>query len=208
MYRLTKQNVWVLSDPHYDHKSLCKGTSTWADKENSCRNFSTVDEMNNSIVDGINKYVKKDDIIYCLGDWSFGKRNSIIYFRERLICKNVNLVLGNHDKIIRLNKSFLEESVFQSISDYQEISVEYKKNSKVVKFVLSHYAHRVWNGHQRGAIHLFGHSHGALDDKIVGRSMDVGMDSAYKRYGEYRPFNIKECVDICNKNIIQKVDHH
>ena len=40
---------------------------------------------------------------------------------------------------------------------------------------MNHYSHRIWNMSHYGAYHLFGHSHGTLDD--IGRSMDVGLNT-------------------------------
>ncbi len=41
--------------------------------------------------------VKPNDIIYHLGDWSFGGHENIKIFRNRIKCKNIHLILGNHD---------------------------------------------------------------------------------------------------------------
>lgn len=67
--------------------------------------------------------------------------------------------------------------------------------------MLFHYAMRVWNKSHHGSIHLYGHSHDSLDKdgEYNGLSMDVGMDSAYRIFGEYRPFQIVEIIDIMNK---------
>jgi calcineurin-like phosphoesterase family protein len=72
---------------------------------------------------------------------------------------------------------------------------------------MSHYAHRVWPHHHKGSIHLYGHSHSNLDDDW-GKSMDVGVDAAYKRFGEYRPFSLDEVLKIMENKKIKIVDHH
>jgi hypothetical protein len=71
---------------------------------------------------------------------------------------------------------------------------------------LSHYSHRVWNGSHKGITHLYGHSHGLIDD--FNKSMDVGVDVAYRMFGEWRPFHLNEIIDIMSKKIISPVDHH
>jgi hypothetical protein len=38
--------------------------------------------------------------------------------------------------------------------------------------------------------------------------MDVGVDVAYRMFGEYRPFHLNEIIDIMSKKIISPVDHH
>jgi hypothetical protein len=38
--------------------------------------------------------------------------------------------------------------------------------------------------------------------------MDVGIDNAYKMFGEYRPFSLDEVVSILDKREIAFHDHH
>jgi len=62
------------------------------------------------LVNNINKTVGENDILFCLGDWSFGNYkngeniSNIRKFRDQLICKNIHLILGNHDHHIERNK--------------------------------------------------------------------------------------------------------
>lgn len=48
--------------------------------------------------------MKEDDILFCLGDWSFSGVYNIWNFRKQLNIKNIHLILGNHDSHIRDNK--------------------------------------------------------------------------------------------------------
>lgn len=99
--------IWFTSDTHYNHKNICRGTSTWDLSEEihqKTRDFDTIEEMNDYIVKGINDNVKENDILYHLGDWSFGGIDSIWEFRRRIKCKNIHLVLGNHDHHIENNR--------------------------------------------------------------------------------------------------------
>ena len=52
----------------------------------------------------------------------------------------------------------------------------------------------------KGAIHLYGHSHGGIKD--FGKSMDVGIDA----HKEFRPFHINEILQIMEKREIGKND--
>ena len=105
----TNTNVWVMSDPHYNHKNICRGVTNWRLPNgeipiNQTRDFRDLDHMNSTIVDNINQMVMQDEILICLGDWSFGGFESIREFWDRLVCKNIHLVLGNHDTHIEKNK--------------------------------------------------------------------------------------------------------
>ena len=69
-------NIWFTSDSHYGHTNIAgPKVSRW---QRGYRDFNSVWEMNKSLIDGINKYVKEDDILYHLGDWSFGGIHNIL----------------------------------------------------------------------------------------------------------------------------------
>ena len=190
-------NIWITSDTHHGHKNIAgPKVSRW---KSGFRTFNSVPEMNETLINNINKLVKPDDILYHLGDWSFGGIENISIFRNSIVCKNIHLILGNHDEHIEDNKDNLQD-LFSSVRD------TYKGYIGKNYFYLNHYANRVWPKSHKGSIHLYGHSHSSIPD--FGKSMDVGVDSAYKLFGEYRPFHINEILQIMDKKGIVKVDHH
>lgn len=103
MKKQQEQEVYVCSDPHINHQNLVRGSSNWKDKT-GCRNFNSLGEHNQVIIEGINNTVKEDDILYCLGDWSFGGIGSIWWFRKQIKCKDIRFIYGNHDHHIEDNK--------------------------------------------------------------------------------------------------------
>jgi calcineurin-like phosphoesterase family protein len=208
-----KQNIFFCSDPHYGHAGIVRGTSTWEGKR-GCRDFDTLDEHDQALVDNINKTVGEDDILFCLGDWSFGEYKTgdnvtnIKKFRDQIICKNVHLILGNHCQEIKKNKNN-EQELFSSVNPYLEILVieqPEKQGEKAIKqhIVLSHYSHRTWNKAFNGSWMLFGHSHGSLGE-LPGKTMDVGFDT----HPEFRPYSFQELKEIMERrNVTIEVDHH
>lgn len=213
--------IYFTSDTHYGHKNICRGTSSWdrveeGSNHQSTRDFDTLEDMNYALVKGINDYVGPDDELWHLGDWSFGGIENIIKFRSQLVCQNINLVFGNHDQHIESGKyltymhkddgitsksdlTYLKDC-FKSVQYYKELSIEGHK------ICLLHYGMRVWNKSHKGAIHLYGHSHDTLPG--IGKSMDVGVDVAYRMFGEYRPFSWVEIKAMMDKKEITLVDHH
>ena len=197
-------NIWFTSDTHYGHTNIAgQSVSRWS---GGYRNFHSVWEMNKSLIEGINKYVKEDDILYHLGDWSFGGIHNIKLFRDSIICKNIHLILGNHDEHIVDKEVKYHDSSFNPIELFSSVLDVLHLEIGKTKMFLSHYSHRVWNGSHKGVVHLYGHSHGSIPD--FGRSMDVGVDVAYKMFGEYRPFNIGDISRIMEKREIHKIDCH
>lgn len=197
-------NIWLTSDSHFGHTNIAgPKISNWS---SGYRDFNSVHEMNMALVNGINKYVKEDDILYHLGDWSFGGVHNILQFRNLIICKNVHLILGNHDQHIVDKEIKYHDTSFNPIELFSSVQDVLTLDIGKTKIFLSHYSHRVWLGSHKGVIHLYGHSHGSIPD--YGKSMDVGVDVAFKKFGEYRPFNIGDITNIMSKRTIEKIDHH
>ena len=197
-------NIWITSDTHFGHTNIAgPKISNWS---SGYRDFNSVHEMNMALVDGINKYVKEDDILYHLGDWSFGGVHNILQFRNYIVCKNVHLILGNHDQHIVDKEIKYHDTSFNPIELFLSVQDVLTLDIGKTKLFLSHYSHRVWLGSHKGVIHLYGHSHGSIPD--YGKSMDVGVDVAFKKFGEYRPFNIGDITNIMSKRTIEKIDHH
>jgi calcineurin-like phosphoesterase family protein len=107
-YRVTlkpNQNLFFTSDSHYSHTNICRGVSNWdLTRPGKTRDFKTLEEMNQAIVDGINSVVGKTDYLIHLGDWSFGGIRNLWDFRKQIICENIILVNGNHDHHISRDK--------------------------------------------------------------------------------------------------------
>jgi len=197
-------NIWITSDTHFGHTNIAgPKISNWT---SGYRDFNSVHEMNMALVDGINKYVKEDDILYHLGDWSFGGVHNILQFRNYIVCKNIHLILGNHDQHIVDKEIKYHDTSFNPIQIFSSVQDVLTLDIGKTKIFLSHYSHRVWLGSHKGVIHLYGHSHGSIPD--YGKSMDVGVDVAFKKFGEYRPFNIGDITNIMSKRTIEKIDHH
>ena len=213
MIKIEKNNdgkfpeVWIFSDPHYNHSNICRGTTNWRTMdgeipEEQTRDFTTIEKMNESILNGINWNVGQDDILICLGDWSFGGFEYIEEFRNRIVCKNVHLVLGNHDNHIERNRGDIQK-LFTSVSHYETLVINKKT------FRLFHYPIQSWNGMNSGDIHLHGHVHLPPNRKFgQGKKMDVGIDG----HPEFRPYNVmREIVPIMDKRDARSDmpnDHH
>jgi calcineurin-like phosphoesterase family protein len=192
--------IYFTSDTHYRHSSICLGTSTWEDKS-ACRPFDNSDKMDYAITYGINNVVEQSDTLYILGDFVWAHAfDKIAEYRSRIICSDVHLILGNHDKAIeKYKKRLLDGQIFQSIDHYKEITID---NTKIV---MSHYAMRVWNKSHKGSIMLHGHSHGNLKPYDNFKQMDVGIDT----HPEFRPYSEAEIMKIMSKkDILTGVDHH
>ncbi len=168
------QQLYFTSDTHYMHTNICRGTTRWSNAEDITRDFDTLDQMNDRIVNGINAAVGQDDILFHLGDWSFGGFEMIEQFRNRINCRNIHIILGNHDHHIERDREGIR-GLFTSVNQYLELEVKGKDWEQ--NYVLMHYPIISWNKMNDGVIHLHGHVHLSANRRIgKGKTMDVGVD--------------------------------
>ena len=165
--------------------------------------------MNDTLANNINEMVGENDVLIHLGDWSFGGFEQIEEFRNRIVCKNVHLVYGNHDHHIRRNKDNIQR-LFTSTQDYIQLDLRIPNGKEMDKLslVCMHYPIASWDGMNDGVIHLHGHVHLPPHLRINdGKAMDVGVDG-----NNLYPINIKEIRSIMkdrpNKKLTLPKDHH
>ena len=74
-------DIWVISDTHFNHSNIL----TFSDKVgNPVRAFSSVEEMNEIMIDRWNSVVKPGDKVYHLGDVLFGDKEAFSRLWPRL----------------------------------------------------------------------------------------------------------------------------
>lgn len=206
------QKLFFTSDTHYAHKNIVSGISEW-DGGRGSRAFRTVDEMNDKLVNAINDTVGENDILIHLGDWSFGGFERIQEFRDRIVCKNIHLIFGNHDHHIENNREDIR-SLFLSVGHLRYITVvrpnkDQQKHDRF-RFVICHYPIASWQDMKQGVMHLHGHIHTPSSNNVgPGKMMDVGVDGALN----YRPYSLDQVLRLLRIQdikglIIHKFDHH
>lgn len=176
------QDVYFSSDWHLFHKNII---------EFSKRPFSSVEEMNEVLIENWNERVKKNDTAYFIGDFSFGSKQQTSDAIDRLNGQ-IHFIRGNHDKITDSLKD-----KFVTYSDYKKIKV----NDQSI--ILCHYAFRVFDGSHRGAWNLYGHSHGSLPDDSHALAIDVGVDCH-----NFYPVSFDEVAAIMETKSYKPIDHH
>lgn len=168
--------TFFTSDVHFCHANSIKYCN---------RPFSTVEEMDEALINNWNNIIKPNDTIWSLGDFAFCRIEKIEQILKKLNGKK-HFIFGNHCKEMRKHASYLKnEGLLEYFADYKEIKI----NNIFV--VLCHYPMRAWNKSHYGSYMLHGHCHGTLPP--FGTSVDVGVDSTFiTGKAEYRPFNFDE----------------
>lgn len=166
-------SIFFTSDLHLGHRNAIKHCN---------RPFDSVEQMNNNLISNINNIVGLNDKLYILGDFTaYGvKRGDGIRFREQIVCKNVYLIYGNHDK------DYQECHCFQGLYHYHEVKTD---QGKVICF---HYPIHVWNHKHHGSLHLHGHQHNKPEYNTQNKEngllrYDVGVDA-----NNYKPVSLEE----------------
>ena len=162
--------IWFTSDLHLGHKaaiSMCE------------RPFENVEEMNDTLIRNFNSCVKKNDIVYILGD--IAHRTPVTNVNQMIGRMNGKIILckGNHDKKY-------DEALFEKICDFMEIAVN------GVNVSLMHYPMMSWPKSRHGAVHLHGHIHSKGDYNLQQKNegilrYDVGVDA-----NNYYPVSIMQ----------------
>jgi calcineurin-like phosphoesterase family protein len=207
-----EQQLFFTSDTHYSHKNICRATTEWKDADDKTRDFKSLNHMNDTIVNNINRMVGEDDILFHLGDWSFGGFEKIQEFRDRIVCKNIHLILGNHDEHIERNKDDIR-CLFTSVNHYINLdirrpSIKGKGQIDKYRFICMHFPIASWDEMNNNVIHLHGHVHLPKHQRIGnGRSLDVGVDG-----NGLEPISLDEVVSLLKDQPIDKLclprDHH
>lgn len=172
------KNIWFSADSHYSHNniiSLCD------------RPFQSIYEHDKTLVENHNSLVSMEDDYYFLGDFAY--RCSAVRAVEvikKLNFRKMYFLCGNHEKPIRqaVRKELLDDEIksgrIEFIGGLHIVNDKSLYVSKMIEIegqniFISHCAHMTFPGVFRGAISLFGHSHGRIVSKY--QMVDVGVDS-------------------------------
>jgi calcineurin-like phosphoesterase family protein len=132
--------LWFYSDPHFGQASMVNGTFTHDGKK--VRPFTSVEEMDETMIENHNRLVKPQDHVYCLGDFAMRKED-VARVAPRLN-GHKRLILGNHDIY---PVSFYQECGFKKIMAYRVFA----------GMIFSHIPIAAWSQKYQANIH--GHCH-------------------------------------------------
>lgn len=189
--------TWFSSDQHLFHVRAAK-----------FRGFPNVDAMNRTLIDNHNARVKPGDIVYWLGDLSFGSLLQTYPLLQELKGQ-INLIPGNHDKrLLKDHKKVAHVVVFPKvlapIVNLKQNMAGPNEPAAYQRFVLCHFPILSWDGAHHGSIHLHGHSHGNLRfPNPSARIMDVGVDP-----NDLYPVSLDEVMTHMIGADYKSFDHH
>jgi len=166
--------IFFTADPHFGHANIieyCK------------RPFSSVEEMDETLIARWNERITSRDDVYVIGDFAYKSARTHMESVFRRLNGRKHLVIGNHDSKYTLRLPWASKP---------EHRVRLKIDGAL--WVLDHYAQRAWEGMERGSFHVFGHTHARLPG--VGRSTDVGVDAW--DFWPVTPAEVMERIQVMN----------
>lgn len=180
---MSKSNIYFTSDTHFNHANIMEYCP------DSRGHFSSVEDMNESIIEYWNLAIPPNATVYHLGDLCMGKTEDIEKILKRLN-GHIILIRGNHDHSKR-RKEYAKCGV--EIKDIDYISYKGKY------FILSHFAignpecmahligenSEVWN--------LHGHTHQYDYFSTTPNTFHVGLDS-----NDMKPISIDKVWELIN----------
>lgn len=168
------QKIFFTSDTHFNHSKIILPTY--------CnRPFSNVEHMNETLINNWNWVVDERDIVYHLGDFSWGQPQP---FLKRLNGHKI-LIFGNHDKY---SEGKALRSGFKEVYHLRQIKI-----NDNIPLIMCHYPLYSWNKSHRGSLHIHGHIH----EKKIGfqwNRYNVGTDT-----NNFTPIEIDDLWDIFQK---------
>jgi calcineurin-like phosphoesterase family protein len=148
-----KPDTWFTSDWHLGHELMRK-----------IRGFDTTREMDETIIQNFNACVKNSARTFHLGDFTYrGDPKRAAAVLSRLNGSHF-LIIGNHDDAATIQMKWAGTPQYMMMIKEDD-----------TKIFMQHLAARVWYGMHKGALHLYGHSHGRIP--ADSRSCDVGVDA-------------------------------
>ena len=115
--------IYVISDLHFNHDK---------DFIYESRGFNSIQEHDIALVNRMNSIVQEDDELYILGDICMGMADKSIDRFKLINCRNIHIILGNHDSNSKIE-------LLSSLENVVEVcAAKYLKDKKWT-FYLSHF---------------------------------------------------------------------
>jgi len=170
---------FYISDSHFGHANIIK----YCD-----RPFKDVHHMNWTMTENWNKVVKDGDLVYHMGDFSFGNyHNYVKHLNGEII-----LILGNHDKEKQCHGHFKEIHSFLQVEIAGEkVNLKHYPYKPVKIQTIEHdlkYLDRMLE--DKGEWLLHGHVHNS-QPKIVNKSINCSVE-----WWDYTPISEEKIIEI------------
>lgn len=185
---------FITSDTHFNHRNICGPEGFVSGRQI----FSSVEEMNETIIENFNKVVKAGDHTYHLGDLSLNMKKEELDVLLKRLNGSFSFVMGNHDSsrlFSYLEKQNIELPNGKMKYTFTDVGYRIKCDKKL--FFLTHFP-MVLGAKRELYRNLCGHIHDFAAEEP--NSLNVGVDSPEipeRPFGE--PLLFFEACDLVNQ---------
>lgn len=162
-------NIFLCSDHHFSQASILTFLN---DDGSRVRDFDSVEEMDETMVENHNRVVSAKDKVYFLGDVAFNKKNLSIV--DRLNGEKI-LIKGNHDQ--------------EKLSEYQKYFKDVRGSHQLSGLLFTHIPIHM-DSLSRWTANVHGHLHSRqvmLNNRPDPRYFNVSMEQI-----NYTPISLEE----------------
>ena len=159
---------YYISDLHFGHTNILRFDG---------RPFSSIQEMEKTIIQNWNERVANEDTVYILGDFCWGSEDEWIRILDQLNGMKV-LIRGNHDL---KNPSANLKKRFRKIADRDEV----KDNGK--RIIVYHYPDMFYRASYNKDVWMFcGHTHNRTNEEMKRREFVQNLVDSRKEEADNR----------------------
>jgi len=182
---ITQKDIWIVSDTHFNHENVLKFVG---DKGQLVRDFSSVEEMNETMINNWNSVVKPGDKVYHLGDVFFGEQAWFKKMWPRLKGAK-RLVVGNHDDIKFLSSGgfFSKVSMWRMFPEFGLLLTHVPVHPSNLKILVAEDNYKEGDCGQTQKTFLNVHGHIHQNNSPEGPYRNVCVEQT-----NYTPINIEE----------------
>ncbi len=179
------EHLFFTADTHFGHRNIIKYCQ---------RPYTSVEEMEETIIANWNSVVDKDDLVFHLGDFAMGGSKEWSRLLQRLNGR-IHLILGNHDV----------QTIRSGVSSFEGIAMQMMLNVQGQKIYLNHYPFLCYSGSSRNTWQLFGHVHTCSNNNgkdssrlkmLLPTQYDVGVDN-----NNYTPVSFDQIKATISKQV-------
>ena len=162
-------NYWFTGDEHLGHINERGGIIKYCN-----RPFSSIEEMDQAIIDNHNNLVQPGDVVIHAGDFSLVSSRRLVFSKYVQSLNGNHIFLhGDHDRWLAKSHGYI-----------------WRKRIEGIVVVVCHYAMRSWSCSHYNSWQLHAHHHGRLHPE--GKQLDIGVDT--NNYYPYSWDKVKEIM--------------
>lgn len=185
-----KNNTYFISDVHFGHSGILyyhpkrRELAGITLKELQTNKKEAVRKHDEWLINLWNNTIKKNDVVYFLGDFSWYNKADTEKLLGKLHGKKF-LIRGNHDKPLQGLERYFEWVGDIKEAKFNHDEYDFIDPNETFCVEMCHYPMLTWNRRPHGTVHAHGHCHNSitpLNNESGELRVDVGLDADLSGY--------------------------